>query len=119
MPPGLDLPGDAALVRAVHQLTQHVLQRRDALLLGLHLLAQGLDLLQQRLQGVLLRDEEDRRSVGRGAVGGCRLGLGGAGRGLTDKGALLADWLRRGPEGGRTSRMLGLVTRSSRCLGGT
>lgn len=117
--PGLDFPGGAALVRAVHQLAQHVLQRRDALLLGLHLLAQGLDLLQQRLQGVLLRGAEDRRGVGRGAVGGCRLGLGGAGRGLTDKGALLADWLQRGPEGGRTSRMLRLVTRSSRCLGGT
>lgn len=38
---------------------------------------------------------------------------------LTDKGASLADWLRRGLAGGRTSRMLRLVTRSSRCFGGT
>lgn len=44
----------AGLVRAVHQLAQHVLQRRDALLLCLHPLTEGLDLLQQRLQGVLL-----------------------------------------------------------------
>lgn len=44
----------AVLVRAVHQLTEHVFQRSDALLLGLHPLSEGLDLLQQRLQGVLL-----------------------------------------------------------------
>lgn len=49
------------------------------------------------------------------------LEMGGVGQilELTDKGASLADWLRRGPAGGRTSRMLRLVTRSSRCLGGT
>lgn len=44
----------AVLVRAVHQLTQHVFQRSNALLLGLHPLSEGLDLLQQCLQGVLL-----------------------------------------------------------------
>lgn len=57
---------------------------------------------------------------GRGRDGGCvdRAGA-GAEPDLTDKGASLADWLRRGPEGGRTSSILRLVTRSSRCLGGT
>lgn len=54
-----------------------------------------------------------------GGRGTCRMGLGGAGLDLTDKGASLADWLRRGPVGGRASRILRLVTRSSRCLGGT
>lgn len=90
-PPGSGLPQRVALVRAVHQLAQHVLQGRDALLLGLHLLAKGFDLLQQRLQSVLLRGAEREAVSGRGRQGVCRLGLGGAELNLTAKGASLAD----------------------------
>lgn len=116
----------AALVRAIGELAEFVLQVRDALLLRLDRLLQGTDLLQHLLQGWPLSGGDTRGHRRAPPAPPTPPQAGGQPcphvpipRTLTENSGSQPVWLRRRPGGGLLSRMFFLTTFSSRFLTGT